>query len=86
MQNSPDSNELLISDTKRPLGEVLIEAGLITASQIEFALQLQYNSDLRIGEILASHNWIDQKTADFFAERWNKLLKQDQKKPLVYYF
>ena len=86
MQNSPNSNKFLISNTKRPLGEVLIEAGLITASQIEFALQLQANSDLRIGEILASHNWIEQQTADFFAERWTKLLEQDKKKPLVYYF
>ena len=86
MQNSPNSNELIVSSAKRPLGEVLIEAGLITASQIEFALQLQSSSNLRIGEILASHNWIEQKTADFFAEKWLKLLEQDKKKPLVYYF
>ena len=86
MQKSSNSNELFISNINRPLGEVLIEAGLITASQIEFALQLQSHSDLRIGEILASHNWIEQKTADFFAEKWNKLLEQKQKKPLVYYF
>jgi len=86
MQNSSDSNDLLISKANRPLGEILIEAGLISASQIEFALQLQSSSKLRIGEILASHNWIEQKTADFFAEKWEKLLKQKQKKPLIYYF
>ena len=86
MQDSFNSNELFIPKTNRPLGEVLIEAGLITASQIEFALQLQSTSKMRVGEILASHNWIDQKTADFFAEKWAKLLKQKQKKPLIYYF
>ena len=86
MQNSSNSNELLISKANRPLGEILIEAGLITASQIEFALQLQSTSELRIGEILASHNWIEQQTADFFAEQWAKLLEQKEKKPLVYYF
>ena len=86
MQNSSDNNDLFISNTNRPLGEVLIEAGLITASQIEFALQLQSSSNLRIGEILASHNWIEQQTADFFAEKWAKLLKQKSKKPLIYYF
>ncbi|MEL6909845.1 MAG: pentapeptide repeat-containing protein [Cyanobacteria bacterium J06648_1] len=90
MQKSPNSlsnnDELLISKANRPLGEILIEAGLITASQIEFALQLQSTSELRIGEILASHNWIEQQTADFFADEWAKLLKEKQKKPLVFYF
>ena len=81
-----NSNELLISQANKPLGEILIEAGLITASQIEFALHQQADTDLRIGEILASHNWIEQKTADFFAEKWSKVIKQKQKKPLVYYF
>lgn len=86
MPKSFDSKDLFIPKTNRPLGEILIEAGLITASQIEFALQLQSESNLRVGEILASHNWIEQKTADFFAEKWEKLLKQKQKKPLIYYF
>jgi len=89
MQNSSgssDSDELFVSKANRPLGEVLIEAGLITASQIELALQLQSTSDLRIGEILASHNWIEQQTADFFVEKWENLLKQEKKQPLVYYF
>ena len=86
MQDSFNSQELFISNTNRPLGEVLIEAGLITASQIEFALQLQSTSKMRVGEILASHNWIEQKTADFFAEEWEKLLQEKQKKPLIYYF
>ncbi|MEO0687840.1 MAG: low-complexity protein, partial [Cyanobacteria bacterium J06649_11] len=86
MQNLSDNNDLFIPNTNRPLGEVLIEAGLISASQIEFALQLQSTSNMRVGEILASHNWIKQQTADFFAEKWETLLKQKQKKPLIYYF
>ena len=81
-----NSNELLISQANKPLGEILIEAGLITASQIEFALHQQTNTNLKIGEILASHNWVKQETADFFAEKWTKVIKQKQKKPLVYYF
>ena len=86
MQNSAHSEELLISKSNRPLGEILIEAGLISASQLEFALQLQTDSKLRIGEILASHKWIKQQTADFFVEEWTDLLTQQQKKPLIYYF
>ena len=86
MSNLSNSNEVLMPKGTRPLGEILIEAGLITASQMEFALQLQSSSNLRIGEILASHNWIKQQTADFFAEKWTTLVNQKQKKPLVYYF
>ena len=82
------SNNLIVSPkTKRPLGAVLIEAGLISANQLEIALrQQQQESNLKIGEILASHNWIEQETADFFAEKWSKLLSKKQKRPLVYYF
>lgn len=86
MQDLSHSNELFIPKDNRPLGEILIEAGLVTAAQIEFALQLQATTKLRIGEILASHNWIEQQTADFFVEQWSDLLKQKKKKPLVYYF
>ena len=69
----------------KPLGEILIEAGLISIAQIEVALKEQQASGMRIGEILVSHGWIDRETVDFFAERWLELLKQE-KKPLVYYF
>ena len=86
MQRLSNSDKQLTSKLNKPLGEVLIEAGLITASQIEFALQQQSQSKRRIGEILASHNWIKQQTADFFAEQWNDLLKQKEKRPLIYYF
>ena len=86
LSDKSNSNELLISQANKPLGEILIEAGLITASQIEFALHQQANTNMRIGEILAAHNWIKQETADFFAEKWSKVINQKQKKPLVYYF
>ncbi|MGL5835688.1 MAG: pentapeptide repeat-containing protein, partial [Waterburya sp.] len=86
MENSFNNDELLISQAKKPLGAVLIEAGLISASQLEIALQQQASTNLRIGEILASHNWIKQQTADFFVDKWSTLLSQQQKKPLVYYF
>ncbi|MDJ0596283.1 MAG: pentapeptide repeat-containing protein [Pleurocapsa sp. MO_226.B13] len=86
MENSFKKDELIISNASKPLGEILIEAGLISASQLEIALQQQQGETRRIGEILASHNWIKQQTADFFAEKWPKLLQQKQKKPLIYYF
>ncbi len=70
----------------KPLGQILVEAGLISMSQIELALREQKQSNLKIGEILTLHGWIKQQTADFFAEQWKSLLLEEQKKPLIYYF
>ncbi len=71
---------------KKSLGQILLEAGLVSIGQIELALQEQQESGLMIGEILAKHGWINQKTADFFAEQWKPLLQIETKQPLVYYF
>ncbi|MGD1921869.1 MAG: hypothetical protein ACFCAD_25055 [Pleurocapsa sp.] len=80
MENLLAHNELPISQPSKPLGEILIEAGLISVSQLEIALQQQQQNDSRrVGEILASHNWIQQKTADFFVEKWSILIQQKQK-------
>ncbi|ELS02695.1 putative low-complexity protein [Xenococcus sp. PCC 7305] len=71
--------------SKQPLGEILLEAGLISIFQIEVALAEQKQSDYRIGEILAHHGWIKQETADFFAQRWSNLIQKTQTRPLTYY-
>lgn len=70
----------------KPLGVILQEAGLVSASQIEVALhdQTLYH-DLRLGEILSLRGWLKQETADFFAEHWSNLLRNQQKQPLGYY-
>ncbi len=86
MNNVSSNDILLTSNINKPLGEMLIEAGLISAHQIAIALQEQKESKKRIGEILASHKWIKQKTADFFVEKWPQIIRQKEKKPLVYYF
>ena len=71
----------------KPLGELLCEAGLISAQQIEIALKEQINDpQIRIGEIFAAKDWIKQETADFFVEKWSVLLHQTEKQPLAYYF
>lgn len=63
-----------------------MEAGLISASQIEIALKEQQLYNMKIGEIFALHNWIKQKTADFFVDKLPYLAKENQKKPIAYYF
>ena len=74
----------VFSDQK-PIGAVLVEAGLVSIHQVELALQEQQTSKLRIGEILASNGWITQETVDFFADKWSKVLKEVEKKPLPFY-
>ena len=54
--------------SNKPLGIILMEAGLISDYQIKVALKDQQNdSSLLFGEILALRGWIQQETADFFA-------------------
>ena len=86
MSNTDDKSLLFSSNLDKPLGEILVEAGLVSLAQIEIALQEQSQSNLKIGEILALHGWINQETADFFVEKWTKLLEKNKKQPLVYYF
>lgn len=74
------------SNLHKPLGQILIEAGLISINQIEIVLREQEETGLRIGEILVSHGWIKQSTVDFFAEEWRSLVSEKERKPLVYYF
>ena len=88
MNHSLSHNSLASTpNAKKPLGQLLSEAGLISAQQIELALQEQIinSPGTRIGEILASRAWIKQETADFFVEQWSELVQQKQKQPLVYY-
>ena len=80
------SQNLLIPQYQKPLGEILIESGLVTAYQIELALKEQIESNVRIGEILANNGFIKQKTADFFVEKWYKRIASPNRKPLVVYF
>ena len=70
----------------KPLGEILMEAGLVSASQIEMALNEQKTHNLKIGEIFALRGWIKQQTADFFVEKLPSLIAEETKKPLAYYF
>ncbi|MFM2311857.1 MAG: hypothetical protein RLZZ04_1133 [Cyanobacteriota bacterium] len=80
----------MLSTNKLPqnklLGEVLEQAGLVSDEQIQIALAERREShNLRVGEILALRGWIDQRTADFFADEWGNLVNQTEKQLLGYY-
>lgn len=70
----------------KPIGEILIEAGLIPIHQLEIALEEQKHNKLKVGEILVLHGWIKQDTVEFFVEQWPQLIESTQRHPLVYYF
>ena len=73
------------SQSAKPLGEILVEAGLVSMHQIEIALREQKEYNWKIGEILAHHNWIKPQTADFFAEKWSALVEKPATRPLAFY-
>ena len=80
-----DLTSFLSLQTKK-LGTVLQEDDLVTASQIELALQTQVSSPhLKIGEILAQKELIEPETADFFAQDWSRIIMQPEKDALGYY-
>jgi hypothetical protein len=75
-----------MTQSKSPVGIMLRAAGLISAAQLDMALQEQTAyEDLRIGEIFALHGWLKQETVDFFVERWPELLNSKPPKELGYY-
>ncbi|NJL52514.1 MAG: hypothetical protein HC930_10385 [Hydrococcus sp. SU_1_0] len=78
--NELPQNKLLL------LGEILEQAGLVSDEQIQIALAERREShNLRVGEILALRGWIEQRTADFFADEWCNLVNQPEKQLFGYY-
>ncbi|MEM8830489.1 MAG: pentapeptide repeat-containing protein [Cyanobacteria bacterium P01_G01_bin.19] len=86
IRNSKVLSRAVSECLKKPLGQILIEAGLISINQLEIALREQQESGLSIGEMMAIYGWIDRRTTDFFADRWKEIIQKEEKKPLVYYF
>ncbi len=70
----------------KPLGAVLQQAGLVSAAQINLALQEQTTNQMRLGELLCDRGWIQKNTASFFAEQWPTLFHNPVLMPLGQYF
>lgn len=76
----------LIALQSKTLGEILREADLVSAWQIDSALKEQFlQPELKIGKILAQKNIIKPETADFFAQDWTKAVAESEKYSLGYY-
>ena len=55
-----------LNPQRRRIGEYLIDAGLIKEAQLSYALAEQKKVNLRVGEIIVQHGWLNQQTIDFF--------------------
>ncbi len=91
LASQPSSQSSLSDDNLLPekllLGESLLRAGLINSHQVEVALSdARYRNDLKFGEILALRGWIEQETADFFAETLPWIAEEVEKQPIGQYF
>lgn len=64
------------------IGQVLVQAGLLTEAQVQVALQDQSYCGVRFGEILVTRGWVKQETVDFLVEQWPALLNRPDKMPL----
>lgn len=52
---------------KQKIGQLLCEAHIINKQQLQVALvEKNLYPELKVGEILALHGWLQEKTADFF--------------------
>jgi hypothetical protein len=65
---TPDRNQTSVTESKR-LGDYLVEAGLLTDSQIEVALADQLTTGLRFGEVLVRRGWIKEETIEYLMQK-----------------
>lgn len=54
---------------KKPLGNYLVEAGLLTHAQIAVALQDQKSTGLRFGEVLVARGWLKEQTIEYLMSK-----------------
>jgi ribosomal protein L37AE/L43A len=63
-----NSTQTSVTESKR-LGDYLVEAGLLTESQIEVALADQLTTGLRFGEVLVRRGWVKEDTIEYLMQK-----------------
>ncbi|URD51797.1 hypothetical protein [Chroococcidiopsis sp. CCNUC1] len=53
----------------KPLGQYLVESGIINSAQLETALQEQHQTEKCIGEILSARGWVKQETIEYVMKK-----------------
>lgn len=62
------STTILPPSTIKQIGSYLVEAGLLSAAQVELALHDQERTGMRFGEILVRRGWLKQQTIEFLMQ------------------
>jgi hypothetical protein len=57
------------------LGGYLIDAGLLTDSQVEVALNDQRSTGMRFGDIIVERGWVKRRTIEYLA---NKVINMER--------
>jgi len=58
---------IVMAEEKKKIGELLVEAGLITQEQVQKVLEIQKsNPDRKFGEVVVNEGFIDKKTLTEF--------------------
>lgn len=67
------SNRLATADGSinyvKPIGNYLVEAGLLTSEHIDYALAEQKVTGMRLGAILVQQGWIKEQTIEYLIEK-----------------
>lgn len=72
-------------DYRLPIGQLLQEAGLLSASQVEAILSAQVACHRRFGELVVEYGWLHPQTLDFFIEEFPHLPKCQDIQPIGHY-
>jgi hypothetical protein len=54
---------------QKPLGSYLVDAGLLSAAQVEVILADQQRMEMSFGEIAAARGWIKQQTVEYIMQK-----------------
>ncbi|MGD2180048.1 NAD(P)-binding domain-containing protein [Lusitaniella coriacea] len=53
----------------KPLGAYLVEAGLLTITQVKAALDEQKITPMRLGEVISKQGWVSQSTIEYMMDK-----------------
>jgi hypothetical protein len=68
---------------RRPIGDILVEKGLITSAQLETAIEEQKRTGKLLGEILIDHGAIDRLAlAGALGQQWNPVVREQAEQKL----
>lgn len=68
-QAQPNPTTIAHHSPFKPIGDYLVEAGLLSPSQVAVALNDQAMTGMRFGEILAARGWVKEQTIEFIFDK-----------------